>query len=43
MAEEVHAAIHGSELHLYDNAGHAFHWEAMDDFNPRVREWLKAH
>jgi pimeloyl-ACP methyl ester carboxylesterase len=43
MAEEVHAAIPGSELHLYDNAGHAFHWEVMDDFNPRVREWLKAH
>jgi pimeloyl-ACP methyl ester carboxylesterase len=43
MGEEVAAAIPGAELHLYDNAGHAFHWEAMDDFNPRVREWLKAH
>lgn len=43
MAEEVAAGIPGSELHLYDNAGHAFHWEVMDDFNPRVRQWLLAH
>lgn len=43
MAEEVAAGISGSELHLYDGAGHAFHWEVMDDFNPRVREWLQAH
>ena len=43
MAEEVAGGIPNSDLHLYDNAGHAFHWEAMDDFNPRVREWLQAH
>lgn len=43
MAEEVAGGIPGSELHLYDNAGHAFHWECMDDFNPRVREWLLTH
>lgn len=43
MAEEVAAGIPGCELHLYDNAGHAFHWEALDDFNPRVRQWLQAH
>jgi len=43
MAEEVAAGIPGCERHLYDNAGHAFHWEVMDDFNPRVREWLLAH
>lgn len=43
MAEEVAAGIPGCELHLYDNAGHAFHWEVMDDFNLRIREWLKAH
>ena len=35
--------IPNCESHFYDNAGHAFHWEAMEDFNPRVREWLQAH
>jgi pimeloyl-ACP methyl ester carboxylesterase len=43
MSEEVAAGIPGSELHLYDNAGHAFHWECMDDFNPRTTEWLLKH
>jgi pimeloyl-ACP methyl ester carboxylesterase len=43
MGEEVAAGIPNAELHLYDNAGHAFHWECMEDFNPRVREWLAAH
>ena len=43
MAREVAGAIPRSELHLYPGAGHAFHWEQMDDFNPRVREWLLAH
>ncbi|WP_460911548.1 alpha/beta fold hydrolase [Spirosoma areae] len=43
MSEEVAAAIPNSELHLYDDAGHAFHWECIDDVNPRVREWLLAH
>lgn len=27
MAEEVAAGISSSDLHLYDGAGHAFHWE----------------
>jgi len=43
MGEEVAAAIPNSEKHLYPDAGHAFHWECMDDFNPRIREWLAAH
>ena len=43
MAEEVAQGIPGSELHLYPGAGHAFHWERIEDFNPRVREWLTAH
>jgi len=43
MAEEVANGIPGAERHYYDGAGHAFHWEAMDDFNPRVRQWLLAH
>ena len=43
MAEEVAGAIPNAELHLYDNAGHAFHWECISDFNPRVNSWLLAH
>lgn len=43
MSEEVAGAIPGSELHFYDEAGHAFHWECIEDFNPRVRNWLLTH
>lgn len=43
MTEEVAGAIPASELYLYEEAGHAFHWEYLADFNPRVRNWLVAH
>jgi pimeloyl-ACP methyl ester carboxylesterase len=43
MGEEVAAGIPQCESHFYDGAGHAFHWEKMDDFNPRVLAWLQAH
>lgn len=43
MANEVANGIPNSEMHLYPGAGHAFHWERIDDFNPRVRDWLLAH
>ena len=43
MADEVAAGIPNCDQHMYDGAGHAFHWEVMDDFNPRVREWLLSH
>ena len=43
LSEEVAAAIPGADLHLYDNAGHAFHWECLGDFNPRTTEWLLKH
>ncbi|MEM7394429.1 MAG: alpha/beta hydrolase [Verrucomicrobiota bacterium] len=43
MTKEVADGIPNSDLHLYDGAGHAFHWECMDDFNPRTTEWLLAH
>ena len=40
MTLEVAQAIPNAELHLYKNSGHAFHWENLEDFNPRVRDWL---
>ncbi|WPP50342.1 alpha/beta fold hydrolase [Catalinimonas niigatensis] len=43
MVREVAEAIPGAELHLYEDAGHAFHWEKIEDFNPRVLHWLKEH
>jgi pimeloyl-ACP methyl ester carboxylesterase len=43
MVREVAEAIPESELHLYEDAGHAFHWEKIEDFNPRVLNWLKEH
>ena len=43
MAEEVAGAIPNAELHLYDDAGHAFHWECIDDFNHLVKNWLSIH
>ena len=43
MAHAVAAGIPDSELHLYPGAGHAFHWERIADFNPRIRAWLECH
>ncbi len=43
MAEEVASLIPHCNLHLYEGAGHGFHWECLEDFNPRVQEWLRAH
>lgn len=42
MALEVANGIPDSDIHLYENAGHAFHWEKLEDFNPRVLDWLNA-
>lgn len=43
MAREVASALPRADLHLYPRAGHAFHWERIADFNPRVRDWLLVH
>jgi pimeloyl-ACP methyl ester carboxylesterase len=43
MAEEVASRIPRCDLHLYEGAGHACHWEHIEDFNPRVRNWLREH
>jgi len=40
MAKEVADNIPEAELFLYENLGHAFHFEHTADFNPRVRNWL---
>jgi len=43
MVREVAEALPNSSLHLYPNAGHAFHWEEIGDFNPRVLKWLQEN
>jgi pimeloyl-ACP methyl ester carboxylesterase len=40
MAEEIHATLTNSTLHLYPDSGHAFHWENLDDFNQRVIDFI---
>jgi pimeloyl-ACP methyl ester carboxylesterase len=43
MSKEIAERIPHCALHLYDHAGHAFHWERVEDFNPRVLKWLIEH
>jgi pimeloyl-ACP methyl ester carboxylesterase len=43
MGRELADAIPGATLHLYPGAGHAFHWERIDDFNTRVCNWLMTN
>lgn len=40
MAEEIHAALPNSRLHLYPDSGHAFHWENLDSFNQGVLDFV---
>lgn len=42
MAEELHAGLPNSTLHLYPESGHAFHWENLDDFNQRVTDFIQS-
>ena len=43
MSDEIHAALPNSELHLYPQSGHGFHFENMADFNQRVLEFAKKN
>ncbi|WP_339905495.1 alpha/beta hydrolase, partial [uncultured Cyclobacterium sp.] len=43
MTKEVAENLPNSDLHTYSKSGHAFHWENIDDFNPRVKQWLLTH
>lgn len=43
MAEELAAGIPNNELQLFDNAGHAFHWECLEAFNAKSMEFLQKH
>jgi pimeloyl-ACP methyl ester carboxylesterase len=43
MSAVIAHRIPQCDLHIYDRAGHAFHWERVEDFNPRVLQWLVEH
>jgi len=43
MGREIAEAIPGAELYLYEKLGHAFHFEATQDFNARILDWLNKH
>ena len=42
FAQELHARISGSELHVFPDAAHAHHWECLDMFNELTSAWLAA-
>ncbi|MEM9079928.1 MAG: alpha/beta hydrolase [Verrucomicrobiota bacterium] len=41
MEEEIHGELPNSELFLYPDAGHGFHFENVDDFNHRVQQFIQ--
>ena len=43
MAEEIVEKMPNAELFLYEKAGHAFHFENLEDFNDRVTDWFLSH
>ncbi|WP_435354765.1 alpha/beta fold hydrolase [Emticicia sp. SJ17W-69] len=43
MANEITATMPNAELFLYEKAGHAFHFENVEDFNTRVTAWFLSH
>lgn len=43
MAEEIHAALPNSTLHLFPESGHAFHWENLEAFNQGVLDFVRTH
>ena len=43
MAEEIHGLLPNSELYLYPDSGHGFHFENVEDFNERVAVFMRAN
>ncbi len=41
-SEAIHAKIAGSELWRVPATGHAVHWEILDEFNPKTRDFMLA-
>jgi pimeloyl-ACP methyl ester carboxylesterase len=41
-AQELHRAIRGSELAVFEGCGHAHHWEKLEEYNARTTRFLIA-
>lgn len=42
FSEAIHAGLPNSELWRVPGTGHAVHWEVLDQFNPRTRDFMKG-
>lgn len=43
FSQELHAGIQGSELFQVPAAGHAVHWEVLEEFNAKSRDFMLAN
>jgi pimeloyl-ACP methyl ester carboxylesterase len=43
FSQAIHERIPGSELAVWPGAGHAVHWEVLDEFNARTRDFMLKH
>lgn len=43
FSKQLAEGIPGAELAVYPNAGHAVHWEVLEDFNARSRDFMLSH
>jgi pimeloyl-ACP methyl ester carboxylesterase len=42
-SEDLHKAIKGSEIKVFEGWGHVHHWEALEEFNSSTTDWLVKH
>ena len=42
FSQAIHEAIQGSELWVVPATGHAVHWEVLEEFNARTRDFMLA-
>ena len=43
MGKEIAEAMPNAEIYLYEDMGHAFHFENPENFNARTENWLMTH
>jgi pimeloyl-ACP methyl ester carboxylesterase len=43
LSRAIHDRIAGAELAVWPDTGHAVHWEVLEEFNARSRDFMLAH
>jgi pimeloyl-ACP methyl ester carboxylesterase len=43
LQRELAEALPQARLRVFEGAGHAHHWERLDEFNDTIEEWLREH